>query len=108
MNSVAKNLKTIRLKAGYTQSDLAQALHVTRQTVSSWETGRNEPDIESLTALAEYLQTDVTTLIYGPKAPPYQTMQKKYRDRLELFYPVRDEKNCERTYQIINNIGGER
>ena len=35
-------------------------------------------------------------------------MQKKYRDRLELFYPVRDEKNCERTYQIINNIGGER
>ena len=79
MNSVAKNLKTIRLKAGYTQSDLAQALHVTRQTVSSWETGRNEPDIESLTALAEYLQTDVTTLIYGPKAPPYQTMQKRYR-----------------------------
>ena len=78
MNSVAKNLKTIRLKAGYTQSDLAQALHVTRQTVSSWETGRNEPDIATLTALAEYLQTDVTTLIYGPKAPPYQTMQKKY------------------------------
>ena len=79
MNSVAKNLKTIRLKAGYTQSDLAQALHVTRQTVSSWETGRSEPDIESLTAMAEYLQTDVTALIYGPKAPPYQIMQKKYR-----------------------------
>ena len=79
MNSVAKNLKTIRLKAGYTQSDLAQALHVTRQTVSSWETGRSEPDIETLTAMAEYLQTDVTALIYGPKAPPYQIMQKKYR-----------------------------
>ncbi len=79
MNPVAKNLKTIRLKAGYTQTDLAEALHVTRQTVSSWETGRSEPDIESLTALAEHLQTDVTSLIYGPKAPPYQTMQEKYR-----------------------------
>ena len=79
MNPVAKNLKTVRMKAGYTQNDLAQALHVTRQTVSSWETGRSEPDIATLTALAEYLQTDVTSLIYGPKAPPYQIMQKKYR-----------------------------
>ena len=79
MNPVAENLKTLRVKAGYTQNDLARALHVTRQTVSSWETGRSEPDIETLTALAEYLQTDVTSLICGPKAPPYQPMQKKYR-----------------------------
>jgi CDP-glycerol glycerophosphotransferase (TagB/SpsB family) len=28
-------------------------------------------------------------------------MQKKYKDRLEAFYPVRDERNCERTYQIL-------
>ena len=79
MNPVAKNLKTIRMKAGQTQNDLARALHVTRQTVSSWETGRSEPDIETLAALAEYFQTDVTSLICGPKAPPYQTMQKKYK-----------------------------
>lgn len=79
MNAVAKNLKTIRTQKGYTQDDLAQALHVTRQTVSSWETGRSEPDIKMLTALAETLQTDVTTLIYGPAKTPYQTMQEKYK-----------------------------
>ena len=28
-------------------------------------------------------------------------MQKKYLDRLAAFYPVRDEKNCERTYQVL-------
>ena len=28
-------------------------------------------------------------------------MQKEYRNRLEAFYPVRDELNCERTYQIL-------
>ena len=28
-------------------------------------------------------------------------MQKKYLDRLAAFYPVRDEKNCERTYRIL-------
>lgn len=28
-------------------------------------------------------------------------MEKKYHDRLDAFFPVRDEKNCERTYQAL-------
>ncbi|MBR0131217.1 MAG: CDP-glycerol glycerophosphotransferase family protein [Firmicutes bacterium] len=32
-------------------------------------------------------------------------MQKEYRERLDAFYPVRDELNCERTYQIISRMG---
>ncbi len=32
-------------------------------------------------------------------------MQKEYRDRLDAFYPVRDELNCERTYQIVSRMG---
>ena len=55
MNAVAKNLKSIRTQKGYTQDDLAEALHVTRQTVSSWETGRSEPDIGML--ITERLRT---------------------------------------------------
>ncbi len=31
-------------------------------------------------------------------------MQKEYRHRLEAFYTVRDEKNCERTYQILSRM----
>ena len=31
-------------------------------------------------------------------------MQKDYLDRLEAFYPVRDELNCERTYQILRRM----
>ena len=34
-------------------------------------------------------------------------MQKEYRDRLDAFYPVRDELNCERTYQILRQMDGE-
>ena len=33
-------------------------------------------------------------------------MQEKYRKRLEAFYPVRDEQNCERTYQILRRMDG--
>ena len=39
-------------------------------------------------------------------------MQKEYRDRLDAFYPVRDELNCERTYQVLRRMdsgeGGKR
>ena len=31
-------------------------------------------------------------------------MKKKYLDRLEAFYPVRDEKNCERTFNILSRM----
>ena len=31
-------------------------------------------------------------------------MRKEYRDRLDAFYSVRDERNCERTYQILSRM----
>ena len=61
MNAVSKNLKEIRRAKGLTQDQLAEALHVTRQAVSSWETGRSEPDIETLLALATAAQCAILT-----------------------------------------------
>ena len=34
-------------------------------------------------------------------------IQKEYRDRLDAFYSVRDELNCERTYQILCRMAAE-
>ena len=31
-------------------------------------------------------------------------MEKEYRDRLDAFFPVRDEKNCERTFKIVSEL----
>ena len=39
MNVVGRNLKQLRQRAALTQDALAERLHVTRQAVSSWETG---------------------------------------------------------------------
>ena len=35
-------------------------------------------------------------------------MQKEYRDRLDAFFTVRDERNCERTYQVLCRMIGEK
>ena len=80
MNAVGKNLKQLRQREKLTQDALAERLHVTRQAVSSWETGKTQPDIETLTALAGALNADIRELIYGPERVerPYTRFQRRY------------------------------
>lgn len=75
---VSKNLAALRKRANLTQEQMAEKLHVTRQAVSNWETGKCQPDIETLTALSEALECEVTELIYGAKPAPYRRYAKKY------------------------------
>ena len=35
-------------------------------------------------------------------------MKKEYKDRLDAFYSVRDEQNCERTYQVLCRMDGRK
>ena len=70
MRDIGKNIRAVRTRAGLTQDQLAERLHVTRQTVSNYETGRSRPDVETLLALAEALEADVKELLYGPQVPP--------------------------------------
>ncbi|MUB61543.1 helix-turn-helix domain-containing protein [Hungatella hathewayi] len=39
MNGIGKNIKKLRKESALSQEQLAEQLHVTRQAVSSWETG---------------------------------------------------------------------
>lgn len=39
MNNIGKNIRTLRIRKKLSQDQLAQVLHVTRQTVSNYETG---------------------------------------------------------------------
>ena len=70
MANIAKNIRLLRTAQNMTQDQLAERLHVTRQTVSNYETGKSQPDIETIVRLAEALQADPNTLIYGIPTPP--------------------------------------
>ena len=77
MKDIGKNIKTIRQTKGMTQEALAEALYVTRQTVSNYENGRSRPDLDMLFKIAEILETDVNTIIYGPAMP--QSKKDSYK-----------------------------
>ena len=76
MNDVGKNIRRYREQQGLTQDALAERLHVTRQAVSNWETGKNQPDLDMLEALAGVLDLDPAELIYGKKRE-YPRFQRK-------------------------------
>ena len=50
-----EQLTAARKAANMTQEELANAVHVTRTTISSWERGRTRPDVESLKLLSQTL-----------------------------------------------------
>ena len=67
MNKISKNIKKLRSDHGFTQDKLAEELHVTRQAISSWETGRTQPDSQMLISLSEVFSVPIEMLIYGEK-----------------------------------------
>lgn len=68
MSNIGKTIKKIRAERGMTQEQLAERLHVTRQAVSNWEQGKTQPDVETLSSMAEVFEVSVEELIYGNRA----------------------------------------
>jgi len=62
VNAAVMTLREARLKAGYTQQILADALGVTRQAVSEWERGLSVPDVNMAKRIAQELKTDVNQI----------------------------------------------
>ena len=77
MRDIGKNIKALREEKKLSQEQLAERLFVTRQTVSNYETGRSRPDVDMLTRIAEVLDVDANTLIYGVELSPEQRLERK-------------------------------
>ena len=56
-------IRELREERGLKQGELADAIGVRQNTLSTWETGRYEPDNEMLQKLAEYFEVTVDYLL---------------------------------------------
>lgn len=63
--SLGEVLKEYRQQSGMTQEYVAEALGVSRQAVSKWETGAAEPATSNLLALAKLYGVDPGDLLRG-------------------------------------------
>ncbi len=62
-NIFGSKLKELRLEKGLTQRALGEALGFCNQTVSFWESGQREPDLDALVKVAKYFDISVDYLL---------------------------------------------
>lgn len=60
---LGKNLEEKRENLCFTQKQVADILHVSRQTVSNWERDVSYPDLESLVSLSDLYHISVDSLL---------------------------------------------
>ncbi|GFH93564.1 HTH-type transcriptional regulator Xre [Lachnospiraceae bacterium] len=85
-----EQLAFLRREMGITQEQLAQAMGVTNQAVSKWESGQSYPDITLLPRLAAYFRVTVDELL-GVAKP--QNIRNIYLEIKELFQ-VTPQEEC--------------
>lgn len=68
-----EKLYQLRKKSGFTQSELAEKLGISRQTVSNWELGTSVPPSKRLIEISKLYQVPIDYLLNEPKAEPLDT-----------------------------------
>lgn len=63
--SIGDRIFELRKQQNISQGQLAEAMNVTRQAVSKWETDKASPDALNLIRLTEVLDTDIEYLTTG-------------------------------------------
>lgn len=64
MNYFGENFKRLRKDKGLNQEQMAEALNIAdRSTVSRWETGSVEPDLDTLIQISDYLDVSLDELL---------------------------------------------
>lgn len=79
MASIGENIKLQRKKLNMSQEDLAAKIFTTRQTISNYENGKTNPDIETLEILAAALNTDIMCLLYGEQNSPGEKLKARIK-----------------------------
>ena len=68
MTELARKICLLRTQAQMTQLTLAEKLDVSRQTVSKWEIGTAQPELDKLVALSELFHVSTDYLLKSPAA----------------------------------------
>ena len=63
MGNFKSVFKQLRMREGYTQDTLAEALGISRSAVSMYENGNREPDFETLEKIADFFNVDMNYLL---------------------------------------------
>ena len=62
-NIFGKRLKEFRVEKGLSQQKLGETLGFCNQTISFWESGNREPDLDTLLKISHYFEVSLEELL---------------------------------------------
>lgn len=107
--SIGENIKKIREEKKMSMSYLADKLKISKSTISRYESGQREPNIETLNKIAKALDVTINDIVRNEeKASNKNSIGIRFLDRNKL--PNEKEqiiKVVEEMYEFINATGDE-
>ena len=104
--------KALLSEKGETQTSIANYLGTTQATISRWITGQNEPDLTTLTALADFFDVSTDYLLgreddFGNVATSGVTLSSQEQRILMVYRTLseRDKKTIENLFETLSPTG---
>jgi len=98
--NIAKNIIALRKNKGITQGQLAEALNISTQAVSKWETDSCQPDVLTLPLIAEYFNVSIDYLYYG-KDMTYDDVYERVFQKVLKNHSQMDKESYEDVLKIF-------
>lgn len=100
--TLGENIVRLRTQKNWSQGDLADALDISRQSVSKWETDASIPELDKLLKLCELFGVTLDELVRGEDAPKAETtVPASFTPQT----PPEREKRCTIVGTILLGIG---
>lgn len=84
-------LSYLRKREKLTQDELARALGIARSTLASYERGLREPNFETLEAIADFFNVNMSTLLGEEETKKQPAFSAKRQAALELIEKLSDD-----------------
>ncbi|MBO0419595.1 helix-turn-helix transcriptional regulator [Vagococcus fluvialis] len=105
--NIAETIKVNRKQKKLTQDELAEKIHVSRQTISSWENSKSLPDVTSLVLLSDVYQISLDELIKGDISMIKKLEVKESKEKLNSKFIINNMINLLLLIlgQLLRNFG---
>lgn len=101
-----ENLKLLRSAAGISQKALAEAIGVSQQSINKYENHNIEPDIATLSRIADYFHVSIDYLVGRtscPRLPASEGEERLEEDVLLCRYRALSEKQKKAVQAVLDS-----
>lgn len=85
MNKIGNAIKSLRVREGLTQGELAKKLKISRSAIGMYENGEREPSVEILEKFADYFNVDMNYITGKEEEEEYYVDLKAKQIAQEIF-----------------------